>query len=68
MSEESFIRISEVARAFIVDPQTLRSSLKKAGVKVYKFGERCHRIRLDDYEALKANGLSYYNDKIPCKK
>jgi hypothetical protein len=68
MPEESFIRTSEVARAFCVDPQTLHRSLKRAGVKVYQFGARCRRVRVEDFERLKKEGLNYYNDKIPCQK
>jgi len=68
MTEEPFIRLSEVARAFCVDPQTLRNSLKRAGVSIHKFGPRCSRIRTEDFEQLKAEGLPYYNDKIPCNK
>lgn len=68
MAEETFIRTSEVARAFVVDPQTLHNSLKKAGIKIFQFGPRCRRIRMEDFERLKSEGLNYYNDKIPCKK
>ena len=68
MSEETFIRISEVARAFVVDPQTLVNSLTKAKVKIFVFGPRSKRIRMEDFDRLKKEGLNYYNDKIPCQK
>jgi hypothetical protein len=68
MAKEIYIRTTDVARAFVVDPQTLHKALKKAGIKIIQIGPRCRRIRIEDFERLKRDGLDYYNDKIPCQK
>lgn len=68
MPEEIFIPITEAARIFVVDPETLVSSLQKEGVKIFRFGERSRRIQVTDFERIKREGLNYYNDKIPCPK
>lgn len=68
MPEETFVRVTKAARLFNVDPQTMRRSLIRAGYRLHLVGVRCYRLRAEDFERLKKEGLPYYNDKIPCKK
>lgn len=60
--KSGFVKFTAAADWFCVDPKTLFRNCQQAGIRVLQIGPRCRRIRREDFEKIKAEGLTLYGE------
>jgi len=63
----SLVRLLDLLSEIPVDPRTLETAVKKAGVRVHRVGRSGPLVSEADFQTIRENGIEYYKDKMTTK-